>query len=97
MILLSQSFRGCPTMKRTIDLDVPAPSSPWPAPSLLRGWLAQVVRTSILRSKAESIENTPINTPAGANVSKSGGGNGGSEVRDESGYGEGDEGRWSGG
>lgn len=36
------------------------------------------MRTSILRSKAESIENTPTNNPAGGNESKLTGGNGGS-------------------
>jgi hypothetical protein len=64
-------------MKRTIDLDVPAPSSALLAPSRLLGWLAQVLLTSIRRSKAESIENTPMNRPAGGRVSRFAGGNDG--------------------
>ena len=35
------------------------------------------MRTSILRSNAESTEKTPTNTPAGGNESKFGGGKGG--------------------
>ena len=62
-------------MNRTIVRDVPAPPSPFPAPSLLRTWLAQVDLTSILRSTEVSIENTPMKTPAGARVSKASGGN----------------------
>ena len=57
-------------------LEVPAPLSLSSAPNLLRGWLAQVLRTNMRRSKAESTEKTPTKTPAGGNASKSGGGNG---------------------
>lgn len=60
-------------MNRTTVREVPTPPSPLPAPSLLRTCLAQVERTNILRSTDVSIENTPTNTPAGANESRSGG------------------------
>lgn len=53
------------------------PSSFASAPSRLRGWLAQVVRTSMRRSNSESTENTPTKTPAGDKVSRFGGGKGG--------------------
>ena len=75
--LRSQSFCGFPKMNRTIVRDVATPSSPSPAPSLLLTCLAQVDLMSIRRSTDESIENTPTNTPAGANESKLGGGNSG--------------------
>lgn len=61
-------------MKRTTVRDVPRPSSPPTAPSLLRGWLAQVVRTSMRRSKAESMEKTPTNKPEGGRSSRLDGG-----------------------
>lgn len=57
-------------MKRTMVLEVPTLSSLSSAPSRLRGWLAQVVRTSIRRSNSESTENTPTKMPAGDNVSR---------------------------
>ena len=63
-------------MKRTIVREVPTPSSLTSAPSLLRGWLAHVVRTSIRRSNSESTENTPTKRPAGDNVSRFAGGKG---------------------
>jgi hypothetical protein len=69
-------------MKRTIVLEVPSPPSASLAPFRLRGWLAHVDRTSILRSNAESTENTPTNTPAGGKESRFTGGNGGSIVPD---------------
>ena len=64
-------------MKRMIVREVPKPSSPCPAPSLLRGWLAHVVRISMRRSKAESIEKTPTKIPAGERVSRCSWGKGG--------------------
>ena len=76
----SHSLLGCPKMKRTIVRDVATPPSPTTAPSLLLACFAHVDRTSIRRSTAVSIENTPTNTPAGARVSKSGGGNDGTVV-----------------
>ncbi len=64
-------------MNRTIVREVAAPSSPALAPSLLLTCFAHVDLTNIRRSTDVSIENTPTNTPAGANVSNSGGGNDG--------------------
>lgn len=64
-------------------LEVPRPSSPSPAPSRLRGWLAHVVLTSMRRSNPESMENTPTNIPAGESVSKFGGGNAGNGIPEE--------------
>lgn len=61
-------------MKRTVVREVPSPPSPGPAPCRLRGWLAHVVRTSIRRSKAESIEKTPTKIPAGGSASRFSGG-----------------------
>ena len=76
-ILRSQCLRGLPRTKRTIVRLVPMPLSPTPAPFLLRIWLAHVLRTNILRSIAESMENTPSRTPAGGKSSRYVGGNGG--------------------